>query len=120
LILEPFKSFKDFPGTMPYHGAFTANSERPLTPHVSRIKAASGKIIEAFGGRKKVPSAGGDFSFLLFPLPKIALCYIFYLPDEDFPPSVTCLFSSNAPRFMPLDGLADVAEYTTKRIIELL
>ena len=30
------------------------------------------------------------------------------------------LFSSNAPRFMPLDGLADVAEYTTRKIIELL
>lgn len=67
-----------------------------------------------------MPSAGGDFFFLLFPLPKIALCYIFYFPDEDFPPSVTCLFSFNAPRFMPLDGLADVAEYTTKGIIELL
>ena len=28
--------------------------------------------------------------------------------------------SANAPRFMPLDGLADVAEYTTRKIIELI
>jgi len=39
---------------------------------------------------------------------------------KDIPASVTCLFSSNAHRFIPLDGLADVAEYTTRRIIELL
>jgi len=53
-------------------------------------------------------------------LPKIALCYIFYLPDEEFPASVTCLFSNNARLFMPLDGLADVAEYTSRRIIEII
>jgi hypothetical protein len=53
-------------------------------------------------------------------LPKVALCYIFYLPDEEFPASVTCLFSQNALSFMPLDGLADVAEYTSKVIIQLI
>jgi hypothetical protein len=64
--------------------------------------------------------SSGDFSFLLFPLPKVALCYIFYLPDEDFPASVTCLFSSNATSFMPLDGLADVAECSSRKIIQLI
>ena len=42
------------------------------------------------------------------------------LPDEEFPASVTCLFSANALSFMPLDGLADVAEYTSKEIIRLI
>jgi len=49
-------------------------------------------------------------------LPKIALLLIFYLPDEDFPASATCLFSTNALSFMPLDGLADVAE-TSKALM---
>jgi len=120
LIPAPFKAFRDFPGSMPYQGAFTANSERPLLPHVVRVKAASGKILEAFQGIKGEPGTGGDFSFLVYPLPKIALEYVFYLPDEDFPPSVTCLYSANAERFMPLDGLADVAEYTTRKIIDLI
>ena len=120
LILAPFKSFKDFSGSTPYQGAFVANSERPLVLHVVRAKAASGKITEAFRGKEELPGTAGDFSFLLFPLPKIALGYIFYLPDEDFPPSVTCLYSANAHRFMPLDGLADVAEYTTRKIVELI
>jgi hypothetical protein len=53
------------------------------------------------------------------PLPKIFLCYIFYEADEEFPPSATCLYSNNANRFMPVDGLADVGEYTSKRILDL-
>lgn len=120
LILEPLVAYKDFPGSMPYQGAFSANAERPLLPHVLRLQTASAAIVEAFRGKKDVPGTSGDFSFLLFPFPKIALGYIFYLPDEDFPPSVTCLYSANAHRFLPLDGLADVAEYTTRRIVELL
>ena len=115
--LEPFKAFKDFPGSMPYQGAFSANSERVLIPHVPLIKEQARTIKEAFGGED---GAMGDFSLILYPLPKIALYYIFYLSDEEFPASATSLFSANALSFMPLDGLADVAEYTSKEIIQLV
>ena len=40
--------------------------------------------------------------------------------DEEFPASVTCLFSANALSFIPLDGLADVAEYTSNKIIQAI
>ena len=33
---------------------------------------------------------------------------------------VTCLFSANALSFIPLDGLADVAEYTSDKIIQVI
>ena len=118
--LEPLKAFKDFPGSMPYWDAFSANSERILVPQVPLIREKREDIITIFDGLDGPPGVSGDFSFVLFPLPKIALCYIFYLPDEEFPASATCLFSANALSFMPLDGLADVAEYTSKKIIELL
>ena len=118
--LEPFKAFKDLPGSMPYHGAFSANSEQVLVPHVAQIKKDRDVILGVFSGEIGPEGVAGDFSFVLYPLPKIALCYIFYLPDEEFPASVTCLFSQNALSFMPLDGLADVAEYTSKAIIQLL
>ncbi len=117
--LEPFKSFKDLPNSMPYHGAFAANSEQILVPHVSRIKDKTEGMLSAFqGGRSR--DVAGDLALLLYPLPKIALLYIFYLADDDFPASATCLFSSNGLSFMPLDGLADVAEYTSKEIIGML
>ena len=69
------------------------------------------------GGHESPPTITGDFSFVVYPLPKIALCYIFYDADEDFPPSVTCLYSNNALSFIPIACMADVGEYTSKAII---
>ena len=118
--MEPFLSFRDLPDSMPYQGAFSMNSERVLIPFVPGIKENLETIVGLFDGKAAPSELGGDFSFVLFPLPKIALCYIFYLPDDEFPSSVTCLFSNNALTFMPLDGLADVGEYTSRRIMDLI
>ncbi len=118
--LEPFSAFKDLPGSMPYHGAFAGNSERVLVPHVPGIGKNRKKILEPFEGEDNPKGTAGDFSLLLYPLPKIALCYIFYRADDEFPALVTCLFSTNASAMMPLDGLADVAEYTSKEIIRVV
>ena len=118
-ILEPLKSFKDFPDSMPYVGAFASHTENILVPHVSRIEAAQKRIVKTLDGEDAAAVGSGDFSFFVRPLPKISLCYIFYHADEDFPASVTCLFSGNALDFMPIDGLADVGEYTSRKIINL-
>ncbi len=91
-----------------------------LVPHVAEIKKAKQRIVKKFNGEKGPSEAGGDFSFILYPLPKIALCYIFYEADDDFPASVRCLYSNNANQFMPVSGLADVGEYTTKQILKLI
>lgn len=118
--LQPLKSFKELPGSMPYQAAFAANAERTLVSHVSRIFQHRDKLLVRFSGHVNEDAASGDFSFTLLPLPRVPLYYVFHFPDEEFPAAVTCLFASNALRFMPLDGLADVAEYTAKRIIALL
>ncbi len=120
LIIEPLKAFKDFPDSMPYAGAFTTHTQDILVPHVAKIKNCQKKIISNFRGCNALSIAGGDFSFLLNPLPKISLCYIFYESDEDFPASVICLYSNNALSFLPIDALADVGEYTSKQILRLL
>lgn len=120
LRLQPFRAFRDLPGSMPYGGAYHANTEMVLVPYVATIRAHEGVIRKVLQGEDPGDGMGGDFSFVLYPFPKIALCYLFYLPDDDFPASVTCLFSANALSFMPLDGLADTAEYTSRRLIELV
>ena len=76
-------------------------------------------IISDFDGNEN-EGTSADFSFTLYPLPKVPLQYVFYLADEEFPASVTCLLASNAELFMPVDGLADVGEYTAKRIVEIV
>jgi len=115
---NPLKSFKEIKDSMPYQGAFTTRSERSLVPFVSPIQRCKKKVIEAFDGHEN-EGASGDFSFTVYPLPKIPLYYIFYCADDEFPASVTCLFAANAELFLPVDGLADVAEYTAKKIIEI-
>jgi len=118
--LDSLKSFKELPNSMPYQGAFAANAEQILVPQVAGIHRQPERLAAVFSGRINVAPPSGDFSFTLYPLPRIPLYYIFHLPDEEFPAAVTCLFAANAPDFMPLDGLADVAEYTGKRIISIV
>lgn len=119
-VPSPFKSFKEFPNSMPYVGAFTTHTEQALVPYITKIKESVPRITEPLKGGKAPSGTGGDFSFIVYPLPKVALCYIFYEADDDFPASVTCLYSNNANQFMPVDGLADVGEYTSKKIINLI
>ncbi len=116
--LHPLKAFKQFQGAMGYQAAFHTNAERALIPHVEEIQKRQEEIIARFSGFRNEEARRCDFSFTLFPLPKIPLYYIFNLPDEEFPASVTCLFASNADHFMPVAGLADTAEYTAKKILQ--
>ncbi|GAB6906422.1 hypothetical protein JCM12296A_22570 [Desulfosarcina cetonica] len=119
-ILEPLKAFKEFPDSAPYVGAFASHTEQILVPAVSKIRLKMDLIKQRLDGQAAPSATGGDFAFVVRPLPKIDLCYIFYEADEDFPPSVTCLYANNANRFMPMDGLADVGEYTSKTILSLI
>jgi hypothetical protein len=119
-LLEPLKAFKEFPNSTPYVGAFASHTEQILVPAVTRIKSKIDSICSRLSGQQPPAAIGGDFAVVVRPLPKIYLCYIFYEADEDFPPSVTCLFSNNANRFMPMDGLADVGEYTSRAILDIV
>jgi len=119
-VLEPLKAFKDFPNSMPYAGAFVTHTQQILVPHVERIAECRRRIMKRLRGQEAPSGTGGDFSFVVHPLPKIALCYIFYDADDDFPASATCLYSNNALSFLPIDGLADVGEYTSRKMLDLI
>jgi len=119
-MMEPLKAFKDFPNSMPYAGAFVTHTQQILVPHVGRIKKAKQQIMASLTGHNAPAYVEGDFSFIVYPLPKIALCYIFYEADDEFSASVTCLYSNNAPCFLPVDALADVGEYTSRKILDLI
>ena len=119
-LVEPLKAFKDFPNSMPYAGAFVTHTQQILVSHVDAIKESRNRIIETLKGCEAPAGIGGDFSFMVYPLPKIALCYIFYEADEDFPASVTCLYSNNAFSFLPIAALADVGEYTSKKMLDII
>jgi len=118
--IYPLQSFKELPNSGPYQGAFVARSEQILAPHVLSIQRQKQVIAQHFSGKVNDDAPSGDFSFTLYPLPRLPLYYIFYLPDEEFPASVTCLFAADVTSHLPVDGLADVAEYTGKKIVSLV
>lgn len=118
-VLEPFKSFKEMPNSAPYAGAFVNRTEQALAPAVGSLAGLREKIFDRLGGMPAPAMVRGDLAFVVQPLPKISLCYVCYLADEDFPAGVTCLYSHNAPLYLPTDALADVGEYTTKAILEM-
>jgi len=120
LRMLPLKSFKELPESMPYQGAFSSNAEQILLPHVPAIRNHQQDLAARFSGHVNPDAPSGDFSFTLYPLPRIPLYYIFYLPDEEFPAVVSCLFPTNAADFLPVAGLADVAEYTARKMVELV
>jgi len=119
-VTEPFKAFKEFSETMPYEGAFHKHTEHILTPHVGQLIKHKDMIMQRLEGSQAPAEITGDDAFIVRPLPKIALCYIIYEADEDFEASVTCLYSVNADEFLPADALADVAEYTSQKMIEIV
>ncbi len=119
-VTDPFQAFKELPDSMPYAGAFVTHTQQVLVAYVETLESRVDEIVATFNTDPAAPSASGDFSFRLQPLPKIWLEFICYLPDEDFPAAVTCLYSHNADRFLTTDALADVGEYTVKKIITML
>jgi hypothetical protein len=116
----PFKAFREMPDSMPYVGAFASHTERVLVDHIDKIEHKADRIAQQFKGSQEASKDAGDFSFIVYPLPKIALNYIFYRADDEFPATVTCLFSHNAAAFLPTDALADTGEYTSKKILDIL
>jgi len=118
--MEPLKSFKQMPDSAPYAGAFANRTEQSLVPAVERLKENLPAVLSRLEGAAAPGHVSGDLAFIVRPLPKIALCYVCYLPDDDFAAGVTCLYSSNASLFLPTDALADVGEYTSRTILKLV
>jgi hypothetical protein len=116
----PLRAFNELPGSQPYVGAFANRTEAALTAHVDGLIENLDRVKTAFDGAAPPPDMPGDAAVILWPLPKIALCYLLYRSDEDFPAAATCLFSANAGRFLPTDALADLGEYTSRRLVELV
>ena len=118
--LKPFKAFREMPDSLPYVGAFASHAERVLLDRIDEIERHANRVAQQLKGSRGSDNDAGDFSLIIYPLPKIALNYVFYRADDDFPASVSCLFSNNAATFLPTDALADTGEYTSKKILEIL
>ena len=119
--LHPLQSFKEIGGTVAHGDNWVAYAEEKITEHANAIKSRSNEIIATFDGRDNQGEKGarGDFSFTLYPLPKVPQFYNFYLADDEFPASVKCLLAANATSFLPVSTIGDVAYMTAKMMVEI-
>jgi hypothetical protein len=123
VCLYPLQSFKEIGGTVSQNRAsWVSVAQEELAKHILEIQKFKDRIVSVFDGHDNQGREGGrgDFSFTLYPLPKVPLYYNFYLPDEEFAASVTGLIASNARAFLPLDSIGDVAFVTAKSVVEMI
>jgi hypothetical protein len=59
----------------------------------------------------------GDVSFRIWPLPKLPLCYILWLEDEEFPPRVVVTFDSSVEQHLPLDAIWALVNLVGRRLL---
>ena len=119
-ILEPFKAFKEFTDSAPYVGAFASHTEQILVPVVQRIKTKIDLIVQRFSGEAAPSSVSGDFAFVVASPAQDFSVLHFLRGRRGFPAVGSLPLFNNANRFMPMDGLADVGEYTSKTILEMV
>jgi hypothetical protein len=105
--------FRDFSGGIAYENAFVRKAVDPIARVFSSYPE---KLVEAallLGGRKLNL---GQASMEIPALNLVPLTYILWV-DEDFPASVNLLFDQSASDYLNAEGLANLAELTTWRLL---
>jgi len=105
--------FKDFPGGVAYENAFVKRAVDPIAHGFSRNPEKLVAAAELIGGKRL---EFGQASVELAAFNQIPLTYILWV-DEDFPPSASILFDDTAPAFLNAEGLANLAELATWRLL---
>lgn len=110
-------AFRELPGGVFYHQAFTGYSGNVLA-------RAIGDDLEAFKRGAKAAGGGtltgfGDAAFEFRPLPGVWLAVVYWLGDEEdgFPPQANVLFDRAASEYLVTDGLAILASQLVRRIL---
>lgn len=64
-----------------------------------------------------LPEDVGDASFSFLPLPKVSMAIVYWLGDEEFPPSAQLLFDASVSHYLPTGALTGLAARLCSMII---
>lgn len=104
--------FREFPGGIAYENAFT----RKVVDPIAKAFSCSEGFIDAalmLGGRQL---DFGQASVEIAAFNLVPITYILWL-DDDFPASANVLFDESANNYLNAEGLANLAELTTWRLV---
>jgi hypothetical protein len=105
--------FREFPGGIAYENAF---ARKAIDPIIRGFGKCPERLVEAalvLGGRRLDL---GQAAVEVPALNLVPLTYILWV-DEDLPPSVNLLYDASACGYLNAEGLANLAELTTWRLL---
>ncbi|MGC9030327.1 MAG: DUF3786 domain-containing protein [Desulfomonilaceae bacterium] len=108
-------SEKDFPGGSTF---FQGPHAMPVDPVVRRYGAAAQAFVARGLELGAEQMALGDVSLTFYPFPLIPVTYVLWEGDEEFPPSVTCLFDRSVSKWFEFDMIFTLVRVLTERIVE--
>jgi hypothetical protein len=106
--------YKDIPGGLLYASVFAKRVTEPLVRKFGKSAKGFRDIGIKLGGE---PAEVGDASFTLEVFPSIALQYVLWEGDEEFPPTVQLLFDASVDHYLSLEDIVVLGQMVTGRLI---
>lgn len=108
--------YRDLPDGMFYAQAFRGYAELRLARELgsdglSLFRAAAAAL-------HGTPIEIGDAGYAFSVLPRVHLCAVYWLGDEDFPSRTSILFEDTAPHYMSTDGLAVLGSHLVNALLD--
>ena len=107
-------SLRELPGGGFYHQAFQGYTGNEIAKHYQNRLAAFEQAAEELGCLREEM---GDAAYSFWALPRVPFLVVYWLGDEDFPPSARVLFDASAGHHLPTDAYALLGSTATHRLI---
>lgn len=102
-------TYRQLPGANLFAQRFENLVTRPMIENFGHDIEGFSKAAKAIGGQPMDRS--GDAAFRFKALPKIPMGCILYLGDDELPPSISVLFDSAAPHYLPTEDLTILGSF---------
>jgi hypothetical protein len=110
-------SYRELPHGMFYFHAFQGYAGNRLVKTFGNDLSSFEKAASKAGGEAL---SHGDAGFLFWALPRIPLAAVYWVGDDEFPPSANVLFDASAGHYLSTDGLAVLGRELCSKIIRQL
>lgn len=112
-IANKWLSYRELPGGMFYANAFHGYAEMRLAQTFDGNLEAFREAALKLGGSAL---AFGHAAFEFRALPRILVAAVYWLGDEDFPPSASILFDAAASHYLPTDAVGALGSQLVNRL----
>ncbi len=106
--------YKEIPGGLLYAGVFEKRVVDPLIKEFGQTAERFLRAGIAMGGEE---ATFGDVSFSLKILPRVAMTFVLWKGDQEFPPAIQVLFDRVVDRYLSLEDVVVLGEMTSRRLI---